>query len=203
MATFPPCPEFCLGDPGVYNLRLLIVLVRTSLLYSSSLQPKSLDTELALLRTEPMYSYPLETRERAGQRILDTINCKDKGIVKQKKLKKHKDKKWSEIGEDDVILPKIEPVEKGLGGDPHSRFLTVHMKVCLQVGKGRIAKGRRKWEMDLRYLSPFNISWMEFFLKALWKMTRISYQLVESAAEFWFVIIRPNQEEYIVELENL
>jgi hypothetical protein len=105
---------------------------------------KYLDCELVLMYTEPMYPYKLETKGKARRRIKDTVTLKDSDIAKQKAMKKNKDKKWIDVKDDDVKLPIIEPCKNDMGMVPRSRFSSVQMEVCLQVGKARIAKGRRE-----------------------------------------------------------
>lgn len=104
---------------------------------------KKLDCELALLHTEPMFPFELESKERAGERILKTCSLGDEGTLKERGLKKNRGKEWLDIGEEGVVLPRIEPVVKTMNADPHSSFATVDMKVCVQVIKKRIAKSRR------------------------------------------------------------
>ena len=104
---------------------------------------KSLACELALLHTEPMYPFQLESEERAGERILQTCSLNDEVTLKGRGLKKNKGKEWLDIGREGIVLPRIEPEVMVMGGDPHSRFATVDMKVCMQVMRRRIAKSRR------------------------------------------------------------
>jgi len=104
---------------------------------------KKLDCELVLLHTEPIYPYDLESKESAGRRILQTCQLKDDIAQKERGLKKNRGKQWLAIGREGIVLPRIEPEVKTMSQDPHSRFATVDMKVCMQVARRRIAKSRR------------------------------------------------------------
>ncbi|TVY28574.1 hypothetical protein LHYA1_G001922 [Lachnellula hyalina] len=105
---------------------------------------KKLDCEMALLHTEPMFPFELESKERAEERILKTCSLRDEIAQKERGLKKNKGKEWLDIGREGIVLPRIEPEVKTMNGsDPHSRFATVDLKVCVQVIRRRIAKSRR------------------------------------------------------------
>ncbi|TVY34289.1 hypothetical protein LSUB1_G007194 [Lachnellula subtilissima] len=49
---------------------------------------KKLDCEMALLHTEPMYPFELESKERAGERILKTCSLRDEIAQKERGLKR-------------------------------------------------------------------------------------------------------------------
>jgi hypothetical protein len=94
---------------------------------------KYLDCELVLMYTEPVYPIKLERKGRARGRIMDTLALKDSDIVKQKAMKKNKDKNWIDVRDVDVKMPIIEPSKNDMGTVPRSRFASVQMEVCLQV----------------------------------------------------------------------
>lgn len=107
---------------------------------------KHLDCELALLHTEPMYPFQLETKEVAGNRILETCLSSENTTKKERALKKNKGKKWIQIDRTGIVLPRIEPEVRDMPMDVtmRDRFNTVDIKVCLQVIRRRIARSRRK-----------------------------------------------------------
>lgn len=104
---------------------------------------KKLDCELALLHTEPIFPYELESKENASRRILRACELKDDIAEKERGLKKNKGKQWLDIKREGIVLPRIDPECKAMSQDPHSRFATVNMKDCMQVARRRIAKSRR------------------------------------------------------------
>ncbi|KAF4630942.1 hypothetical protein G7Y89_g7195 [Cudoniella acicularis] len=117
---------------------------------------KHLDCELALLHTEHIYPNSLERKEEAGGRILETCLNSEEVTKKERGLKKNKDKRWIDIKKEGIVLPKVEPevliMPDLASSSPLSRFSTVDMKVCLQVGKKRIMRSK-KGEILVAYVT--------------------------------------------------
>ncbi|RDW60697.1 hypothetical protein BP6252_12080 [Coleophoma cylindrospora] len=103
---------------------------------------KKLDCELALLLSEPIYPFHLETKEEAGRRILETCFSKETK-KKEKGLKKNRDRKWLAIATEHVLLPAIDPVARDCPlGATHDRFSSVHKEVCDQLRELRSERAR-------------------------------------------------------------
>jgi hypothetical protein len=108
-------------------------------------QLRTLDCEMTLLHSEPMYPFPLEVKEAAGSRILSTCLNSEVNLEKERALKKNKGKKWIDIKREGIILPAIEPLHRYMPIQPTIfRWSSVKMPVTLQFMKRLITRSRRE-----------------------------------------------------------
>ncbi|KAL3424850.1 hypothetical protein PVAG01_04131 [Phlyctema vagabunda] len=108
--------------------------------YLNKLQ--KLDLELAVLHSEPMYPFDLLSKAEAESKVAGTC-LGPKAMVKEKALKKNKNRKWLNITKEQITFSALEPINIQMPDAPHSRHATIVSEVCDQLHEIRLQKSRR------------------------------------------------------------